>query len=383
MSMLRRVSILALVLLAPLLSGCSEEIKIGAVISESGAVESYGERVRNGMDLALEEINAEGGFKGNPFHLIYKDDGTNTNVGRQVTQELIEQDEVSVIIGAISSPVTLGIAPICQENQVVLLSPSSSAPAVSQMGDFIFRNYPSDVLEGTSMARFARDLGLERVVIFAINNEFGHGLRDIFTEQYENKYRSVIKTYDFDDSQAEGFQAMVDEVKESAPDGIYLLAYLDKQAELLKLIREAGIESVLMGTSAVLAKDLVRLAGDAADNLIYSRSVFDVNSSDPTVSSFVTAYKTKYGQDPDLYAAHGYDALKLLLEAMENGKSSRATDIKLGLGAIEQYEGAAGATAFDEDGDVVRYPRMFIIQQGVSQPYEKFVEEGGSLFSGG
>jgi branched-chain amino acid transport system substrate-binding protein len=141
MSMLRRLAILALVALVPLVAGCSSDVNIGAVISESGAVATYGERVKKGMDLAVEEINAAGGFKGGSFHLIYKDDATNSGRGRQVVQELIEQEGVKIVIGAVSSPVTLSIAPICQDKRIVLLSPSSSAPNITEAGDYIFRNY--------------------------------------------------------------------------------------------------------------------------------------------------------------------------------------------------------------------------------------------------
>jgi branched-chain amino acid transport system substrate-binding protein len=380
MSMLRRLAILALVALVPLVAGCSSDVNIGAVISESGAVATYGERVKKGMDLAVEEINAAGGFKGGSFHLIYKDDATNSGRGRQVVQELIEQEGVKIVIGAVSSPVTLSIAPICQDKRIVLLSPSSSAPNITEAGDYIFRNYPSDVLEGTAMARFARDLGLERVVIFAVDNEFGAGLRDVFTDQYTSKYREVIKVFNFKEGQTEDFPAMVEEVRQLEPDGIYILAYLDSFAQLLKLVHGADLGAVLMGGSSVVAEDLVAMSGEATESLVFSRSVFDVESRDPAVASFVAAYRERWGEAPDHYAAHGYDAVKLILKAMETGGSAHPDDVKIGLLGLKQHQGAAGPTQFDENGDVVRYPRMFIIKQGRTMPYEKFVEEGGSLF---
>jgi len=298
-----------------------------------------------------------------------------------VVHELIEENDVPVIIGAISSTVTLNIADICEEEEVVLLSPTASVPEITEAGAWIFRNYPSDVLEGTAMARFARDLGLERVVVFAIDNEFGAGLRDVFTQQYTSKYREVIRTFDFDDENPAAFAAMVDEVKELAPDGIYIFAYLESFAELLKLIDAAGIDAVKMGSSSVVVEDLVRMAGAAAEDLVFTRSVFDVNSTDEVVSSFVMAYRARYGEAPDHYAANGYDAVKLLIEAMNIGGSSHPDDIRAGLLGLKQYPGAAGPTEFDENGDVVRYPRMFIIKGSEALAYEKFVEDGGSLLA--
>jgi branched-chain amino acid transport system substrate-binding protein len=367
-------------LLGALAAGCTSEVKVGAVISESGAVASYGSKVKKGLDLALEEINAAGGFRGGSLQLIYKDDATNSSIGRQVTQELIEIDDVPVIIGAISSPVTLNIAEICEGHEVVLLSPTSSAPSISDAGDYIFRNWPSDFDEGNSMARFAKDLGLERVVIFALNNEYGEGLRDIFSQQYIGKYRKIVKTFDFDESETTDLKAMVEEVKELDPDGIYIATYVKSQAAILRELHDAGITAVRMGSSAVVPHELVEFAGQAAEDLVFSQTIFDVNSTEPVVAGFVRAYRDKYNEDPDIYAAHGYDALFLLLKAMENGKSAHPRDIKLGLISIQDHMGAAGRTVFNDQGDVIRYPRMFIIKQGVAIPYDKFVEEGGSLF---
>jgi branched-chain amino acid transport system substrate-binding protein len=342
---------------------------------------SYGEKVKKGIDLATEEINAAGGVRGGQVSVVYRDDATNKEMARQVTEELIDQEGIRVIIGGISSPITLAIAPVAEENEVILISPSASAPEISEAGDYIYRNYPSDILEGTAMAKFARDLGLERMVLFVLDNEFGAGLKHFFTQGYQSKYRSVVKTFDFQDGQTAGFPAMVEEVKELAPDGIYIAAYLQDMSELLKLLDEAGVKSVVLGSASV-TPDLIRMAGSAAENLVYPQPPFDVQSSDPAVRAFVDAYRAKYSEDPDSYAAHGYDALKLLAKAMENGGGTHPDDLRIGFSSIKDYDGAAGHTAFDENGDVVRYPRMFIIRDGRSVPYEQFVDEGGSLTPG-
>lgn len=381
MSVLRRVVTLALIPLCFAAARCSSETKIGAVVSESGAVGAYGQRVKNGLDLALEEVNAAGGFKGGPIRLIYRDDTTNPDRGRQVAEELIKEEGVRVIIGAVASPVTLSIAQVCEKNEVVLLSPASSAVKISQAGDYIYRNWPSDILEGTAMAKFAKELGLERVVVFALDNEWGHGLHDVFKHQYEGRFRQVVESFSFAEGQTAGFPEMVAKVKELRPDGIYLLSYIADLSELISQLHEAGVKAVVMGSSSV-TPDMGRTVGEAAENFVYPQPWFDVNSDEPAVATFVDAYRAKYNEDPDIYAAHGYDALKLLVEAMETGGSAHPNDIKIGLAGINNYQGAAGRTSFDEAGDVVRYPRIFIIRDGEPMPYEHFVEEGGSLFSG-
>lgn len=381
MGILRRIGFLSVLLGGLIAAGCSSDVKVGAVISESGSLASYGEKVKKGLDLAAEEIAAAGGVRGGQLQLIYRDDATNEEMARQVTEELIDEENVRIIIGGISSNVTLAIAPICERTQTILLSPSSSAPEVSEAGEYIYRNYPSDILEGTAMAKFARDLGLERVVVFALDNEFGAGLKQIFTQQYESKFRKVVKAYDFADGQTGNFAAWIDEVKEIKPDGIYVAAYVHDMAELLKVIQGSGLRVALLGSGSV-TRDLVRMAGTAAENLVYPQPNFDVESRDPGVRTFVDAYRAAYGEDPDIYAAHGYDALKLLALAIESGGGAHPNHLRIGFASIKDYDGAAGRTAFDENGDVVRYPRMFIIRDGRPVPYEDFVEAGGSLTPG-
>lgn len=378
MGMQRRFEAVAPLLVACLAAGCSSEVKIGAVISQTGAVAPYGHQVTRGIDLALEQVNAEGGFKGAPIQVIYRDDATNSEKGREAILDLIDNEDVEMVIGAISSQVTLEIAPICEKKRVVLLSPTSSAPQISEAGEYIFRNYPSDILEGTAMADFAKQMGVRRVAIVALDNEFGAGLTEVFTRRFESKSREVVKTFRIEETGAPSYAEMIAELKEIEPQGIYLVAYVDALAELLKQIHAAGIDCLLMGSGAV-TEQLGELAGEAAENLVYPRPSFDPDSDEPAVAEFVAAFRAKYNREPDIYAAHGYDALKLLVEAMRKTGFTFPDEIRRGLHGFENYMGAAGRTQFDERGDVVRYPEVFVIRDGKSVTIEQFEKDGGEL----
>jgi len=382
MSDLRGFSlVLCLVLSITLLSGRSGDIKIGAVISKSGGVATpYGDRVTKGMDLALEQVNAAGGVNGGKVTLIYRDDATNPNVGTQVTNELINEVGVSAIIGAVSSPVTLAMAPICEEAGVVMLSPSSSANDITNAGDWVFRNWPADQIEGTAMAKFAKEeVGAERVVIFSETGSWGQGLADVFTSQYEGRFRKVEKRFEFNESTMDQLPAMIEEAKSLSPDACYVVAYDQELVQVLKHLDEAGIDTVRMSTSSVTA-DIGRRAGTSAENMVYPQVFFDLNSKDPVVAAFIAAYRAKYNEDPDIYAAHGYDALKLLAAAIETAGSNHPRSIRQGLSAIENFDGAAGRTSFDSNGDVVRYPRIYIVRDGQPIAYDELKDQGGSLF---
>jgi branched-chain amino acid transport system substrate-binding protein len=377
----RRIAMVLALSAGLLATGCSSDVTIGAVISETGAVAPYGEKVRKGMDLALEQINASGGLaNGGQLAIIYKDDATLPDRGKQVTYELINDDGVDLIIGAVSSRVTLAIAPICEKERVLLFSPSASSPDISQAGEYVYRNYPSDIREGTSMAKFAKDLGLERVVIIAMDDAFGHGLRDVFTQQYESRFREVVGSFDFSEGGTAAFQQIVDHTKELKPDGIYLVGYEHEVGALLKMLREADVDSVIMTSSAV-TPNLVAIAGEATNNVVFPQSIFELDSSDPAVAAFVRAYRSRYNEDPDVYAAHGYDAVNILVKAINSVSRPDPDNVRIGLNGIQEYEGAAGRTTFDKNGDVIRHPRIMIFRNGHAIPYEVFVEEGGSILA--
>ena len=360
--------------------GCTGSIPVGAVLSQTGAASVYGEKVKKGLDLALSQINASGGYRGRRIELIYKDDATNPEIGRRVVEELIHKHGAHVIIGPLVSSVALAVAPLCEASHTVLLSPTASAPQISEAGEYVFRNYPSDVLEGTSMARFAKEMGLERMAVLAVDNEFGAGLKAVFALHYRSKLRQIVRAFDFAEGDVRAFGAMVQEVRALGPDGIYIVGYLSDVADLLRGIRGSGISSVILGASSV-TEDIVRLAGGAAENLVFPQPSFDAASSDPAVRSFVEAYRSAYGDEPDTFAAHGYDALKLVHLALERGGGTRPDDVRRGLLGIGDYSGASGPAAFDDKGDVVQYPRLLVIRQGRAVPYDRFIEQGGSIRS--
>ena len=272
------------------------------IVSDTGAAAPYGEKVRRGLEVAHDELAAAGGF-GARVRLLYRDDATNPELGAQVARELIEKEGVRLVIGAVSSPVTLRIAPICQRGRTVLLSPTASSPEITQAGEWVYRNYPSDTLEGTSLADFARDLGLTRVAVLAVQNEYGAGLSKVFLEHFEGEGRRVIGRLAFREGDADAFPSLAAQVKALAPGGVYLAGYADDTAGILRALRQAGSASVVLGTSSVTS-DVVRRAGPAAEGLVFPEVAFDPQSPRRATRSFVAAYRARYHEDPDSFAAH-------------------------------------------------------------------------------
>ncbi|MBD3869148.1 MAG: ABC transporter substrate-binding protein [Acidobacteria bacterium] len=379
MSSSNRIAIaLFLILALTGLAGCSKPVEIGVITSESGAAKIYGDEVGRGLELALEEINAAGGYKGKPIQLIYKDDETKPSVARHAITSLLEEDKVRLLIGGIASPVMLEIAPIANEAGVVLISPTASNPAITQMGHFIFRIHPSDILEGTNMAELARDLGIEKMAIFAVDNQFGAGLTEVFSDRYQSKYRKILKTFEFPESGSSAFAAMVDEVKELSPEGVYIVGYMTDVAEITRMLRDADVDAVIIANSGVTGR-ISEMIGDAAENMIYPQPNFNLDTNDEDMRRFITAFRARYGEPPQRFAALGYDTLRLLYDAMVLGGNSHPDTVRASLRQLKDYQGASGRINFDENGDVVQYPRLFIIRDGKPIPYQVFLDEGGTL----
>jgi branched-chain amino acid transport system substrate-binding protein len=374
----RKAAVLPLALAAVAAAACSREVRVAAIVSTTGAASTYGEKVASGIELARLELDSEAGWFGRRFVVYFDDDRTLPSRGVEVLRERIDRDGVRLVIGAVTSPVSLALAETCESRGVVLVSPSASAPELSEAGEFVFRVAPSDTLEGNSMAEFARDLGLSQVAVVAVAGAYGDGLRATFVRRFEGPRRRIVAVVSFAELDAAVLDAMASEVVASRPDGIYLGAYEADAAAIARRLREAGFRGVILGSSA-LGPVFAERAGSAAELTVFPKYEFDPRSTDPATLGFVERYRAAYGATPGPEAAQGYDAMKVLARAVHDAKSADPDAVRLALTAIRDYSGATGRIAFDRNGDVQRYPRLYVIRRGVPVPYETFVEQGGSI----
>jgi branched-chain amino acid transport system substrate-binding protein len=361
-----------------LLVGCGKPARVGAIVSRSGAASSYGEQVARGFDLAVEQLNASGGVGGRRLELLYRDDSTNPEIGLAAVRELVEHERMAIVLGAVSSTVTLRLAPYCERQRVVLISPTASASQLTEAGDYVFRTYPSDVLEGASMADFARDLGLDRVAVMAVDNDYGASLARAFADRLHASGGSVVASLTFPEGDATAIANAVAALPGLQPRGLYIPAYAGDVATALKLLRETRLRPIVLGTSGA-ATELIRTAGPAAENVVFPMSSFDPTADSAEIRSFALAFAARYGMEPDVYAAHGYDTVRVLAVAATLAGSWDPDKIHDALLHIDNYDGVTGRLAFDRNGDVVKYPRLYIVRGGEIVAYDRFVESGGAM----
>lgn len=349
----------------------STEVKLGLIVSLSGPGAPYGTSIRDGVELAVEELNAAGGINVDnaammPVELILKDAQSDPVRGVEVAHELLNAG-VHATIGADISDVTLAVAPHFQEAQQILMSPASSTPKLTTAGDFIYRNFPSDDLEALNVAdHIFNKAGLREAAVIAVQNEFGLGQKSAFIQRFRTLGGRDVgqESYPADATREQIAQAVQSIV--GAP-AIYIAGYTDDTAAVVRALREAGSEAALFGSGAVLAQALVAAGGDAVEGLLFPRPSFDPDSQVPSVRAFVTAFEARYGRTPDTYAAHGYDAVMILAQAIQEAGEDPA-EIRFYLNSMNPFEGVTGTTDFDDNGDVRKFHRMYVIRDGVAVP---------------
>lgn len=355
------------------------DIKIGAILSLSGSGASYGTSIKNGVDLALDEINAGGGItiQGNetkPVTLIFRDAESDPRIGLEAAREVLDAGVVATI-GSDISDVTLAIAPVFQEAGVVLLSPATSSPRLSAAGEYIFRNFPSDELEAVNAANHIyNQAGLRNVAVIGNQNEFGIGVKNAFIQRFRGLGGRLVAQTSYPPD-ATSFDTQVQELMEVDPPAIYIAGYTEDTAAVIQALRDAGSDAELFGTGAVLGDQLVAIAGEVANDFVFPHPAFDIDSGDEEVDAFVAAYEGKYGADPDVYAAHGYDAMKILALAIQEA-GTVPDEIRFYLNSMNPYEGITGDTDFTETGDTRKFHTMLKVVDGEIVHVDEIPVEG-------
>lgn len=371
------IRLLAYTLILLCLSWCSYsafaqegEVKVGVLFPLTGDAASYGERGKNGIALAVEEINAQGGIRGRKLRVIYEDSRAEPKTGVAAMMKLVTVDKVPVVIGDIVSAVTLPAAPIAESNKVVLLSPTASAPAITDAGDYVFRISPSDLAEGAKLATFGYQAGFRKVGVLYIQNDYGLGIKDVFTKTLTQLGGQITTALGYKSDESD-FRPYLTKVAATKPDAIYIVSYYKDGALAMKQARELGIQTQFLATTAIEDSKVLEIAGTAAEGLIYPLSTgYDAESPEEAVQRFRTRYKERYTAEPDWAAALSYDAMMLVAHVMEKAGLS-GPEIQQTMAQVKGYRGVTGDITFDEHGDVVKPVVMKVIKDGKFQKFQE------------
>jgi branched-chain amino acid transport system substrate-binding protein len=345
------------------------EVVVGVLFPLTGDAASYGEKGREAIDLAVSNAGTSGHCGSHNARVSYEDSRADPTTGVAAFRKLITADGVPVVIGDIVSAVTLAVAPIAESNRVLLMSPTSSAPAITQAGQYVYRIWPSDLAEGRAIAQFALDHGYRRASILHMTNDYGVAISDVFKETFKAGGGRVVS---IDGYQADNtdFRTPLTRIRAAKPDVLYIAGYFADTAVIVRQARELGVTIQVLGTTAIEDDQFLRLAGDAADGIIYPLATgFDVASSLPQVREFVESFRSRYKHDPGWVEAQSYDAFMLVCTAMSLVQGDvTGTALKEAIDNMPSYAGIAGDIRFDENGDVIKPVVFRTIRNGRFTP---------------
>lgn len=357
MKNLYRTSILFVVLLALAIGmiTCGEKekvIKIGAILPLTGDAAQAGVNTKLGIDLAIEEINKAGGINGHIVEVVYEDCQGQPKLAVSAMQKLTDIDKVAAVIDNSLSNVTLAIAPIAESKKVILLATGASSPKISHAGDYVFRIWNSDDLEGDVMAQYAiGNLKIKQTAILYINNDYGLGLQQVFKENFERLGGDIVAKEMFQAGEKD-FKNQITKILQNSFTAIYLVGYPTECSGTIKQLKRLGYNGMILGT-IVMADPIVQKAIQRTGYICYYPVPKQPDIQNPAVAKFIEAFKKKYEKEPPMLADVGYDAARLIFMGMSSGQDNYdGKTIKNYFYKMSKYDGASGSIKFDSNGDV-------------------------------
>ena len=328
----------------------AQEILIGQYASLTGSEATFGINSANGVALALEEVNSQGGvLGGRKIKIVTEDDQSKPGQPSAAVKKLISSDRVTAVIGEIASSRSLEAAPICQEAKIPMVSPGATNPRVTEAGDYIFRVCFIDPFQGTVMAKFALDnLKATKVAILTdVRNDYSVGLTKYFKEYFESHGGKVVLERSFSGGGTDrDFRAQLTSIKAAQPDAIFVPGYYTEAGLIAKQARSLGIKVPLLGGDGWDSPKLTEIGGSAIDGSYFSTH-FSPKDTNPKVQDFVKRYQEKFKTMPDGMAPLGYDAMMVLAQAIKTAGSTDGAKIRDALAAVKDFDGVTGKITID------------------------------------
>ena len=354
--------------------GGGDTIKVGEFASLNGSEAAFGRSSHNGTVLAVEQINAAGGVLGKKLELRYEDNQSKDGETATAVKKLISRDKVVAILGEVASIRSLEAAPICQQNKIPQISPSSTNPKVTQIGDYIFRVCFIDPFQGTVMANFAtKTLKAKKVAVLTdVGSTYSVGLADYFKKGFIANGGEIIAEQKFTKDDKD-FKAQLTAVKSQNPDAIFVPGYYGQVTLIALQARELGMKIPLFGGDGWEAPELLQGPGAAAalEGCFYSTH-FSPDQDAPMIKQFVADYQKKFGAIPDAMAALGYDSVLALVDAIKRANSTDGAKIRDALATLKDLDGVTGKTTLDANRNAQK-PAVIIEIKGGKFVYKETV----------
>ncbi len=323
--------------------------------------------------LAVDEINVSGGVLGKKIKLLSEDDQGKPSEAATVVQKLINKDKVIAIIGEVASSRSKAGAPICQQNKIPMISPASTNPEVTAIGDYIFRVCFIDPFQATVLSKFAiNTLKAKKIAILKdVKNAYSTGLSDFFEKEFKNMGGEIVEVQSFSSGDKD-FKAQLTAIKSKNPDAIFIPAYYTDVNLISIQAREVGITVPLLGSDGWESEKLTEgKAKDALEGCFFSTHVSTENP-DPAIQNFIKKYKEKYSSMPDAMSFLAYDAGMILFDAIKRAGTVDPTKIKEEIAKTKDYSGVTGKITINDQRNAIK-PAVILEIKGGEFKYKETV----------
>lgn len=356
----RRMLISALVAAATLLgAGCDKksasaananEWRVGAYLSLSGAQTQFGTDTREGIELAVDEVNAAGGIKGKPMKVLYEDDKSNPQEATNKVLQLIDRDKVVAILGEVASSISRAGGIVANNRKVPMITPSSTNADVTKVGPFVFRVCFTDDVQGKMGADFiVQKLGKKKIgLLYASDDLYSSGLAKEFRDEVKRLGAEIVAEKSFLKTET-NFTTYISEITSAKPEIIYAPIYYTAMVPIARQAKAAGVSGdMFVGGDGWDADSLLKDAGEEMEGAYFTNH-YAPDVPWPNSKAFLAKYREKYHRDPSSLAAMGYDAAKLLADAIGRAKAPTPDAIRQAIQETKNFQGATGTISIDKD----------------------------------
>jgi branched-chain amino acid transport system substrate-binding protein len=326
----------------------SDVIKVGEFASLTGKEAAFGQSSHAGTQMAVDDLNAAGGVLGKKIQLITEDDQSQGGQPATDVRKLISDDGVVAILGEVASSRSLEAAPICQQNKIPMISPSSTNPKVTEVGDYIFRVCFIDPFQGTVMANFAKNtLHMKTAAVLTdVASDYSMGLAKFFKDSFTANGGTIVADQKYSGGDKD-FSAQLTAIKAANPDGIFIPGYYTEVGLIALQARPLGITVPLFGGDGWESSTLISIGGQALEGTYFSTH-FTPQDTNAVVQEFVKKYEAKNSsQTPDAMAALGYDSMMILADAMKKAGTTDGAKVRDALAAEKNFPGITGQITID------------------------------------
>ena len=364
--------VLGVAMLGSVFAGCgseskSDEIKVGANFEMTGNVANYGSATLDGLKLAIKEANDAGGVNGKKINLVTVDNKSEATEAVNAATKLISDDKVKVIVGPAVTANVMAESQVADDNKIPVIAPDATSPSVTvengKVKPFIFRSCFIDPQQGEVMATFAtKDLKAKTAVIYIDNSsDYSKSLGQVFKEKFEAAGGKVVMEEAFLQKDQD-FKATLTKIKTANADVIFIPAYYEEVGKIVKQARELGITQPLLGTDGWDDTKVVDIAGaDALNNTFFSSHY---SEKDKDVQSFIEAFKKEYNHAPNVFAALGYDAGKMLVDAIKRAGSDDPEKIQKALEETKDLQVGTGKISMDKNHNPIKSAVILEMKNG-------------------